>query len=512
MARWADMNGAARGGVGAAVAVVVAMAVLVAVQGRGPKPPPDDPAALVSAGEPAAEPVAAPALAPDATAVVDPAADAGIAEGTAAAPSPTAVAALLAPTIDVLRVAPDGLTTLAGRTEALAKVSVLVDGAEVALVGATVSGQFATVFTMPPSTAARMMTLVATLADGSRLAGAEAVAIAPVIQPVVDTQIASAGTQAAPAAATAAEPAADPAAPATDPATGTAVAPVVGAIAETAVDPTAPAAIKVTESGAEVVQPATPVPADLAAEVSLDVISYGADGAVQLGGTGAAGSAVRLYLDTVETATTTVAEDGKWSVTSASIAPGVYTLRIDQLDAAGKVTSRLETPFKRETLEALAEAAAPAKVVPEQVAVAEPAIAQDAATKTDDMSAKTGDTLAKAGDTSAKAGEVIATAVEPSPAAPATAEDATPEPAPAEPTALAAAAPATLAPGADPAPDASAAPITVTVQPGFTLWAIAKQNFGNGVMYVQVFEANKDKIKDPDLIYPGQVLSVPASP
>ena len=214
-----------------------------------------------------------------------------------------------------------------------------------------------------------------------------------------------------------------------------------------------------------------------------------------------------------------MAEDGKWSVTSASIAPGVYTLRIDQLDAAGKVTSRLETPFKRETLEALAEAAAPAKVVPEQVAVAEPAIADDTATKADDMSAKTddtlakaGDTLTKAGDTSAKAGEVIATAVEPSPAAPAPAEDETPEPAPAEPTALAAAAPATLAPGADPAPDASAAPITVTVQPGFTLWAIAKQNFGNGVMYVQVFEANKDKIKDPDLIYPGQVLSVPASP
>jgi nucleoid-associated protein YgaU len=29
------------------------------------------------------------------------------------------------------------------------------------------------------------------------------------------------------------------------------------------------------------------------------------------------------------------------------------------------------------------------------------------------------------------------------------------------------------------------------------------------VMYVQVFEANKDKIKDPNLIYPGQVFSVP---
>ena len=28
-------------------------------------------------------------------------------------------------------------------------------------------------------------------------------------------------------------------------------------------------------------------------------------------------------------------------------------------------------------------------------------------------------------------------------------------------------------------------------------------------MYVQVFEANRDKIRDPDLIYPGQVFAVP---
>jgi nucleoid-associated protein YgaU len=52
-------------------------------------------------------------------------------------------------------------------------------------------------------------------------------------------------------------------------------------------------------------------------------------------------------------------------------------------------------------------------------------------------------------------------------------------------------------------------PVTVTVQPGFTLWGIAQERYGDGVLYVQVFEANKDKIKNPDLIYPGQVFSVP---
>jgi nucleoid-associated protein YgaU len=57
-----------------------------------------------------------------------------------------------------------------------------------------------------------------------------------------------------------------------------------------------------------------------------------------------------------------------------------------------------------------------------------------------------------------------------------------------------------------------AAPVSVTVQPGLTLWAIAEANFGDGVLYVQVFEANKDKIRDPDLIYPGQVFTMPDAP
>ena len=50
---------------------------------------------------------------------------------------------------------------------------------------------------------------------------------------------------------------------------------------------------------------------------------------------------------------------------------------------------------------------------------------------------------------------------------------------------------------------------TRTVQPGATLWAIAEQQYGSGVLYVKVFEANRDRIRDPDLIYPGQVFVVP---
>ena len=49
----------------------------------------------------------------------------------------------------------------------------------------------------------------------------------------------------------------------------------------------------------------------------------------------------------------------------------------------------------------------------------------------------------------------------------------------------------------------------VTVQPGSTLWAISREVYGEGVMYVRVFEANRDRIRDPDLIYPGQVFALP---
>lgn len=64
------------------------------------------------------------------------------------------------------------------------------------------------------------------------------------------------------------------------------------------------------------------------------------------------------------------------------------------------------------------------------------------------------------------------------------------------------------------APDVAAASrrdgvSAITVQPGFTLWAISEGYFGNGIQYVQIFETNRDQIRDPDLIYPGQVFNLP---
>jgi len=50
---------------------------------------------------------------------------------------------------------------------------------------------------------------------------------------------------------------------------------------------------------------------------------------------------------------------------------------------------------------------------------------------------------------------------------------------------------------------------SITVQPGNSLWRIARKYFGRGIQYVEIFERNSHLIKDPDLIYPGQVFSLP---
>tara|TARA_B100001123_G_scaffold446912_1_gene602821 strand:- start:148 stop:1320 length:1173 start_codon:yes stop_codon:yes gene_type:complete len=49
----------------------------------------------------------------------------------------------------------------------------------------------------------------------------------------------------------------------------------------------------------------------------------------------------------------------------------------------------------------------------------------------------------------------------------------------------------------------------VFIQPGNNLWRLARRTYGSGVRYTEIYEANKDQIRDPDLIYPGQVFVLP---
>jgi nucleoid-associated protein YgaU len=64
-----------------------------------------------------------------------------------------------------------------------------------------------------------------------------------------------------------------------------------------------------------------------------------------------------------------------------------------------------------------------------------------------------------------------------------------------------------------PRPGTVAQPVdgsSVTVQPGNNLWTLARLHYGSGVMYTQIFTANRELIRDPDLIYPGQIFRMPA--
>jgi len=152
-------------------------------------------------------------------------------------------------------------------------------------------------------------------------------------------------------------------------------------------------------------------------DVLFDTINYSKDGSVAVTGRGSPDSIVRFYLDNSPVASTSVDQTGYWSADLSDVEAGVYTLRLDQLDQSGKVSSRIESPFKRENRTVLAD-------------------------QLKDM--------------------------------------------------------------------ASPARINViTVQPGNTLWAISRERYGRGILYVQVFDANKDKIRNPDLIYPGQIFDLP---
>ena len=191
--------------------------------------------------------------------------------------------------------------------------------------------------------------------------------------------------------------------------------PLSEAPAKSSADPAAPPKVLIADKdGVRVVQSDDSLDQDA---IALDAISYDEDGQVMLSGRSNPMAYLRIYLDNAPVLLVRPDDDGNWKTLLSNVDPGVYMLRIDQVNAAGKVISRLETPFKKESPQKL---------------------------------------LTHLQDTKTEARINV-----------------------------------------------------VTVQPGYTLWAIARKRYGRGILYVRVFEANRDKIRDPDLIYPGQVFDLP---
>lgn len=372
----------------AAIGAVVILVLGVFFMGRPPRPDaPPPPPPVAEAPPPAPAPAQEPAQ--NSPQAPEPAAPQPAEPAAEPPPKPAAPAAdpaqpsqqaaqPIAPTLDVVRIDPAGSATVAGRAEAGARVTLRLDSQDIASASADGAGDYASLFTIPPSDTPRVLTAVARGADGAEVPGKDRFIVAPFAAP----QLAASATTAETTATAPAEPA-------------------TTAAAEPA---PAPQVLKQTDQTVALV---TAPPLD---NVTIDTVTYGLD-AIQIGGRGAAGAALRLYLDDTQAASTAIAADGTYNATVSGLAPGTYVLRADQLDAAGQVTSRYEMQIVKSAPEALAQ----------------------------------------------------------------------------------------LAP----------APVVIEVDKGTTLWAIAKEHFGDGMMYVQVYAANRDKIRDPDLIYPGQVFDVP---
>ena len=365
------------------------------------------------------------------------------------------------PRIDVFRLDADGTMLLAGSAARDWRTTILMDGAPLTETQTDANGQFVQFVPVGRSDRPRVLTLVMTSPEGGgSITSREEIIIAPTPRSVQTAateraetavrteaaapsepppdmqgatsdrppQVAAASAPATPTADTAPPRATAEDAPQAETATSAQQEAVADTVMETGQESTArldaaapsqpeppatPTVLLSDESGVSVLQaPGSQV----MSSVALDSISYSDAGEVELSGRGVGEGFVRIYLDNSPVATSPIAGDGRWRSDLPQVDTGVYTLRIDEVDAAGKVTSRVETPFKREENE--------------QIARAE--------------------------------------------------EEA----------------------------DRSAVR-AVTVQPGNTLWAISRETYGEGILYVRVYEANADRIRDPDLIYPGQVFTLP---
>lgn len=533
MATWSEMGGSAKAAVvllGIAAVGLVGVLVLRKDQGAGPEATP-----VAAAANLAAEPVA---TAAPAAAAPEPAQAAAPAAEEAPNPPEASETAPVLPEVATWRVAPDGSAVVAGTAPAGSKVLISVDGVEVTQADVGAGGEFAALFTLAPNAAASLMTLDALLEDGKKLAFAQSIALAPIAGPeAADTppetsaagvMITENGVEVQPAPEVVAEVVPDAA---SEP---EAEAPVADAAAE----PEPEAEAKAQAAIAPVV------------EVVIDAISYDPAGQVILSGRGEAGQTVRAYLDNAFVQEAASADTGRWNMLLTDVAPGIYTLRLDQVAADGAVTARFETPFKRETPEALAALTAPAAA---PAAEAVPTTPEVAAAPEPVAEAEETVVVAEAATTEAAPSDAPVVAVAPETTAPETTapettapEEAAPEAsapatalaetevapvaegvapvapevvAVAEPVATAvvaadppvAAAPETpLQPAAETAPQTPPQMVSITVQPGYSLWKIARDTYGEGVLYVQVYEANRERIRDPDLIYPGQIFLLPA--
>ncbi len=244
-------------------------------------------------------------------------------------------------------------------------------------------------------------------------------------------------------------------------------------------------------------------PASPSKSVVLDAVDYNTAGDIVFSGRSQPGSVVRLYVDNAIAGEAKADDSGRWTYAGKSEVPaGQHMLRADAVTADGSVSSRVELPFLREAPAIVAEAVAPAAAAPVPAPIAQPApapvvAAAPAVVTTAPVAAAPQTTTAAAPAVVAKVPEAVVTA-QPAPPTPVVSAPGVV----AQPPALVATAqPATVS--------TAPQPTRIVIQPGNNLWRLSRELYGYGRKYTVIYEANKDQIRNPRLIFPGQILTAP---
>ena len=159
---------------------------------------------------------------------------------------------------------------------------------------------------------------------------------------------------------------------------------------------------------------------------------------------------MRFYLNDSFVTSVTAGTDGRFAVTiNEGVAPGNYRVRLDEASSSGSVRARAEVPFNVPDTTASVPAQATASKRPELAATQQPQLA---------------------------------------------------------------AAGATILPDSGAPPSTVVVPkiTTTTVSRGDSLWRLSQPSYGAGTRYAVIYKANREQIRNPNLIYPGQVFVLPA--
>ena len=412
------------------------------------------------------------------------------------------------PSFDLVRVEPNGEAVVAGRASPRATVLLVVDGREHARAVADGTGAFAIVADpIPPGSHGVVIEAIA--ADGSRGVSAQTVTVAlaenrrdpplvTVAAPGRPTVIVSRPDAPGPVASAPPSLNPAPALPAAEPPRPVAAAPPSSTPAARAEAPVGVAPPAAGPAAAPPEPAARPV-------IRIESVEVEAPGRLYVSGRGAPGATVRLYLNDALVATGVAAADGRISFAiERGLRAGRYRVRLDEAGpGGGRVASRAEVPFDMpSTAVASTEPTAPAGSAPPN---APPWPAPDPAAAAPVRAAQapaTGGSLpppaAAAPPASASPPRHVA-AVPPAsiPDAPPVAQPRTP-------------APASAVPARRAATVTVATVSTATVTRGESLWAISQRLYGDGHRYTVIYGANSGQIRDPNLIYPGQVFVMPA--